>query len=285
MRHQQEKEEEEQESDSDMTILNKYPPTTMKNFSTSTAFHFFISARICSALYSNISDCDEVFNYWEPMHFLVERFGKQTWEYSPDYAIRSYGYLWLHTIPALVLKSIFGNEVSKTLVFYYTRLLLALICAGCETYLFVGVGKRFGPLAGRLVLAVLVFSVGMMVSATAFLPSSFSMYGTMLVLGGWMQGHYRVSILATIASVLLGWPFTGIISIPVGVHMLMTPIITWKESIEIKNTLSKKMANHVKYLVTWTIICFALIAVSIFQNQFLMMEGHVHSLMLFFRFL
>lgn len=99
----------------------------------STAFKCLLSARFCAALLSNISDCDETFNYWEPvshdwgpfwqplslflsffpcskcpklsehclqMHFLLYGTGMQTWEYSPLYAIRSYAYLWLHALPA-----------------------------------------------------------------------------------------------------------------------------------------------------------------------------------------
>uniref|UniRef100_A0A8C0XSB3 Mannosyltransferase n=1 Tax=Castor canadensis TaxID=51338 RepID=A0A8C0XSB3_CASCN len=66
----------------------------------STAFKCLLSARLCAALLSNISDCDETFNYWEPTHFLIYGRGFQTWEYSPVYAIRSYAYLLLHAWPA-----------------------------------------------------------------------------------------------------------------------------------------------------------------------------------------
>ncbi|XP_059815332.1 alpha-1,2-mannosyltransferase ALG9-like [Hypanus sabinus] len=66
----------------------------------STAFKCLISARFCAALLSNVSDCDEAFNYWEPTHFLLYGTGFQTWEYSPAYAVRSYAYLWLHALPA-----------------------------------------------------------------------------------------------------------------------------------------------------------------------------------------
>lgn len=37
----------------------------------STAFKCLISARFCAALLSNISDCDETFNYWEPVRGLL----------------------------------------------------------------------------------------------------------------------------------------------------------------------------------------------------------------------
>lgn len=35
-----------------------------------TAFKAILSARFCAAIWSHITDCDETFNYWEPMHFL-----------------------------------------------------------------------------------------------------------------------------------------------------------------------------------------------------------------------
>lgn len=38
------------------------PPVTL-----STAVKLFLSARLCSAIWSHITDCDETFNYWEPV--------------------------------------------------------------------------------------------------------------------------------------------------------------------------------------------------------------------------
>ena len=60
--------------------------------------------RLLCARWAPIADCDETFNYWEPLHYLLPassggatpRAGMQTWEYSPDYALRSYTYLELH---------------------------------------------------------------------------------------------------------------------------------------------------------------------------------------------
>lgn len=45
------------------------------------AFCFLMVARYYSAVYNNIHDCDEVFNYWEPLHYLLYKSGFQTWEY------------------------------------------------------------------------------------------------------------------------------------------------------------------------------------------------------------
>ena len=39
------------------------------------------SARLLSAAYNLIHDCDEVYNYWEPLHYFLYGEGFQTWEY------------------------------------------------------------------------------------------------------------------------------------------------------------------------------------------------------------
>ena len=40
-----------------------------------------VVSRLLSALVNIIHDCDEVYNYWEPLHYLVHGSGMQTWEY------------------------------------------------------------------------------------------------------------------------------------------------------------------------------------------------------------
>lgn len=45
------------------------------------AWRLFLAVQICSAFFNYISDCDEVFNYWEPLHFMQHGRGLQTWEY------------------------------------------------------------------------------------------------------------------------------------------------------------------------------------------------------------
>lgn len=62
------------------------------------AFYIFLVANLIAAAYAPIQDCDETFNYWEPTHYLSHGYGLQTWEYSPDYAIRSWLYVALHSI-------------------------------------------------------------------------------------------------------------------------------------------------------------------------------------------
>lgn len=93
------------------------------------AFLLFLLARLLAAAFSNISDCDETFNYWEPTHFLAFNSGFQTWEYSPLYAIRSYAYLWLYAWPSVLMSTL---NINKVYIFYATRALIAMFAALCD---------------------------------------------------------------------------------------------------------------------------------------------------------
>jgi len=43
-------------------------------------FGVLLAAYLAAAAWCPILDCDEVFNYWEPLHNLVHGTGLQTWE-------------------------------------------------------------------------------------------------------------------------------------------------------------------------------------------------------------
>ncbi|XP_054159813.1 alpha-1,2-mannosyltransferase ALG9-like isoform X2 [Oppia nitens] len=187
--------------------------------SPSTAFKALLSARLSAAVWNNISDCDETFNYWEPTHYLIHGLGFQTWEYSPLYAIRSYAFLWIYALPAFIYTHLI--QTNQLLVFYYTRCILAFCCALCETYLYRGILRQFGPSIARLFLLFMVLSNGMFISSTAFLPSSFSMYMTALTFGAWLQQHHKIVILTQAISSLIGWPFTALLGLPIAIEMLI----------------------------------------------------------------
>uniref|UniRef100_A0A667YKG3 Mannosyltransferase n=1 Tax=Myripristis murdjan TaxID=586833 RepID=A0A667YKG3_9TELE len=191
----------------------------------STAFKCLLSARFCAALLSNISDCDETFNYWEPMHYLLYGTGFQTWEYSPLYAIRSYAYLWLHALPACLHAHVL--QTNKVLVFYFVRCVLAFFCCVCELYFYKAVCKKFGLHVGRLMLAFLVLSTGMFCSSAAFLPSSFCMYTTLVAMTGWFHDSPPLAIMGVAAGAIVGWPFSALtgVTCPPRIHTQTIPII------------------------------------------------------------
>ena len=76
---------------------------------------------------------------------------------------------------------------------------------------FRSIVKEFGANVGRLTFAFLLASAGMFISSTAFLPSTFSMYMTMVSMAAWWTGQLHMAILATAVSALVGWPFAAAI--------------------------------------------------------------------------
>ncbi|KAK3864709.1 hypothetical protein Pcinc_029623 [Petrolisthes cinctipes] len=178
-----------------------------------TALKALLSARLCAAIWGLISDCDETYNYWEPTHYLLYGKGFQTWEYSPQYALRSYTYLLLHAVPGWLYSTLLQSN--RILVFFFIRCMLALGCSGCELYFYRGVCKEFGSNIGLVTLGVLVFAAGMFTASTAFLPSSFAMYMTLLSIGAWYHQAPQLAIFTTAISTFLGWPFAAALGIPI----------------------------------------------------------------------
>lgn len=131
-------------------------PSTSIKPGADVAFKALLSARFCAAVWSHIADCDETFNYWEPLHYLIYGYGLQTWEYSPQFALRSYTYLLFHGTPAWFYNAIF--HPSPMLIFYFVRCLLGFFCALVEAYFYkwdTSLGpfrKSFQPYHGSLTL-------------------------------------------------------------------------------------------------------------------------------------
>nr|XP_002125785.1 alpha-1,2-mannosyltransferase ALG9 [Ciona intestinalis] len=184
-----------------------------------TAFRLLMSANLCSALMNNVTDCDETYNYWEPLHHLLYGEGFQTWEYSPVYAIRSWAYICLHSMLTWAHLG-FLNE-NKLLVFYFIRMIFGLVCTLCEIQFYKGVSLRFGNNVARILLALMVLGTGMFISSTAFLPSTFCMFGTFLFMGLWLQEKLNLAILTVAASAIIGWPFSVALGIPLAVDILI----------------------------------------------------------------
>lgn len=60
----------------------------------------------------------------------------------------------------------------------------------------------------------------MFISSAALLPSSFSMYFSISALSAWWHQKYKLAIFFTAISVLLGWPFVGLISVPIIIDII-----------------------------------------------------------------
>ncbi|RLL96768.1 hypothetical protein CFD26_102476 [Aspergillus turcosus] len=179
-----------------------------------TLYVFLISNFVAAAL-APIQDCDEVFNFWEPAHYLGHGYGLQTWEYSPTYSIRSWLYVSAHAVVGKIV-SLFSSN--KTFEFYAIRFVLATICAACETRLYAAICRTLNPRIGLLFLIIVAFSPGMFHASASFLPSSFTMYTSMLGLASfldWRGGQQTAQgIMWFGLGAIVGWPFAGALIIP-----------------------------------------------------------------------
>ncbi|XP_058059150.1 alpha-1,2-mannosyltransferase ALG9 isoform X1 [Anopheles bellator] len=175
--------------------------------------------RLQAAFWSTIADCDETYNYWEPLHYVLQGKGLQTWEYSPEFALRSYSYLWLHGLPAKLVGLLVENN--GVTIFYTIRALLAVTCALLEYRMYKVIKRKCGASIGNMWLFFQLVSPGMFISSAALLPSSFAMYITMATMADWMSRRPTAVIAVTAFSGLIGWPFAVIVNIPFVLELLI----------------------------------------------------------------
>jgi len=199
-----------------------------------------------------------VFNYWEPLHFVLFGSGMQTWEYSSRFALRPWLYLWLHgavAAPAAALSRLLspglGLGRSKKVAFYAVRVALALASAATEAGLAAAAGdvlgggngsgsalskKRSGggaaapkskprpPLpAVSLILALLLAtSAGMFSAAPALLPSSFVMLFLTWAAAEVLRGERPNAVVAAgVFGLLWGWPVASVAFLPYALWVLL----------------------------------------------------------------
>ncbi|XP_038896184.1 dol-P-Man:Man(6)GlcNAc(2)-PP-Dol alpha-1,2-mannosyltransferase [Benincasa hispida] len=174
--------------------------------------------RYMSATSNIIHDCDEVFNYWEPLHFLLYKSGFQTWEYSSQFALRSYLYIVLHELVGRPAAWLFSED--KVRVFFAVRLFLGFLSVVTETVLVVALSRKFGKRLATYTLAMLCLTSGCFFASTSFLPSSFSMYAVSLSSGLFLLEKPALAVAVAAAGVILGWPFSILVFLPVTVYSL-----------------------------------------------------------------
>ncbi|KAB8346198.1 hypothetical protein FH972_023243 [Carpinus fangiana] len=189
--------------------------------------------------YAPIQDCDEVFNFWEPTHYLNHGDGLQTWELSPVYAIRSWLYIAIHAVPIqttswlsfMAWPSLVARPslmASKVVGFYALRALLALVCATCEARLFSTISRFMSARIATMFLVATVTSAGTFHAATSYLSSTFAMYTFTLALSAFMDltGGRRTAQGLTWLGIgtILGWPFIAALCFPFVAEELVSAV-------------------------------------------------------------
>ncbi len=181
-------------------------------------FTAFTVVNTLAVFVNHIDDTDETYGYWEPLHYLVYGRGMQTWEYSPDNALRSYSYIsWLVPIAGFIKK-----YYSPVEVFYSIKALLGAVNALSQCYLVTSVGKLYGDFNALILFVLLIFAPGVFYLSTSLLPSASCSTLVILSIAFCMNDRLVLSILAgCLAVIVTGWPFIGAIFAPIGVYMIM----------------------------------------------------------------
>ena len=215
------------------------------------AFCMFLSANLLACAYSPIQDCDEVFNYWEPTHYIAHGFGLQTWEYSPEYAIRSWLYALIHAIPSKIATAFVSK---KAFEFYFVRGLLGCVCAVCEMRLYSTISRTINPRIAVIFLVAMVSSSGMFHASVAYLPSSFAMYTAMMGAAAFMSvqdglkttdGIMWFGIGATV-----GWPFAAALILP----FISDELIYLRRTADIIGVTSRVLGGALRILAILVIL-------------------------------
>lgn len=178
-------------------------------------------------LINHIDDTDETYGYWEPLHYLLYSRGMQTWEYSPEFALRSYAFLFPLFAIATLFRNIFGLQ-DKVVFFYILRGCIGCLPAISQLTFFSAL--HYGirtmnhysvSLVEYYTILFLVSSPGIFFASTAFLPSAQAMMLLFLTLAATMRDRFLFAIFAgSIAVLWTGWPFVGLIFLPLGLYML-----------------------------------------------------------------
>lgn len=204
-----------------------------------------IATRVYCGLYMIISDCDETYNYWEPLNRISRGFGKQTWEYLPAWAIRSYAYLipyYLALAPLRDFAHLTGLVIPPYVTFYFIRVVaLAGFCAFCELSLYRSIKRNLAQSTANWYLFFSALAPGMAHASAALLPSSFAMswvtWGTASALEVLSEANTLAvvgpsvhAIFCFLVAGLFGWPFALAIGVPFGLFTLraryQTPPLT-----------------------------------------------------------
>lgn len=194
-----------------------------------------VAVRVFCTFYMIISDCDETYNYWEPLNLLLRGFGKQTWEYLPEWSIRSYFFLlpyYLVTSPLRDFEALTGAKIPSYAYFYFIRLVaLCGFTSLAENVLAFSLRKTIGKSVARWFLLLSTVSTGMAHAGVALLPSSFAMTWLMLatafLLYSFKNTNECTYILSTAFGVfslaiggIVGWPFALSLGTPFAVFTL-----------------------------------------------------------------
>jgi len=197
------------------------------------ALALLLVPQLLGAWLGPVADCDETFNFWEPLHLLLFGSGLRTWEYSPVYALRSFLYLlWPGPYLPMRVLLLLGLD-DKPMLFRLGRASLGLCSALADLALFRALQvhtlsvncpwinamytlqARGHKLASLAFLAFKSAGAGALVAGPVFLPSASAGWLATLAHAQLLRhkNHFSGVLLVALAA-LLGWPFAALLGLP-----------------------------------------------------------------------
>lgn len=210
----------------------------------------------CSA-FMIIPDCDETFNYWEPLNLLLRGFGKETWEYSPEFAIRSYSFLLPYFSAAYPINYLVKTfELPSYLVFYFVRFaLLNGFTVWSELKLHRSLKKNYNANIANWYLFFSSVSPGMSHAGVALLPSSWAMQCINMSISYCLNettvDNAVLALTWIMMGGLIGWPFILVLGVPFGIYVVAVQIKGWNKLL---STIGKSLLNLLSILIVITTI-------------------------------
>ena len=176
-----------------------------------------IPLRLLNAWLAGVADCDETYNYWEAVCLLAAphpvRRPLQTWEYAPEFALRS----WAYVLPYAAISRIVDNSFLAVRLLYRAavRARRGVARQGyAQSALRAGrwldtarpPGELGGPRRGRAGARALGHDCAL---------AAWSQ-------GRWLRGDRRGAVfMAVLATLWPGWPFVGVLFVPLAVDVLL----------------------------------------------------------------
>ena len=190
-------------------------------------FFLFCGVNLIGMFLNHIDDTDETHGYWEPLHYLLYGKGLQTWEYSPEFSIRTYSFIIPVYLYSYILKSI--GLCGKIHMFYSIRLFFSLVTSFSETKFLLSINSKFGNDFFLFNILFVLLSPGIFLCSSSYLPSAVCMNLIMLSYSAMMDGFSNLSIMyGSIAVLCSGWPFVALLLIPVGVKLIISTLYNHK---------------------------------------------------------
>ena len=156
----------------------------------------------------------------------------QTWEYSPEYAIRTYAFV-LPFVPFCKVLSFLG--FSKITIFYGVKFVLGQGFAWAMSRFLNAIKAQFGEDIMYSSLVLLLSSPGIFFSSTSYLPSAACSSLIMGAFSSWLncngcqrqlRGYFLSIFFGCIAVIYSGWPFVAVLFVPMGISMVMACVTT-----------------------------------------------------------